>query len=798
MRKRRSNYKIRKLKLRSFRGATTQTEIELDHTKKLALIYGCNGDGKSTLVDALDFICNQHLGSIKEISGVENAAILPLGGDRTKLEVGLTTGNGTWTARLKGSGYSVMVEPAGAPCSTVLRRNKILGLINAAPGERYKELIGFIDIEGVEKAEGELRKAVIENKKRADGLITQLKHADDSILQLYHNESQDHERSMDPLAWAKQRASADNQKVERLEKQLASILGIVDRLSGDVERADQQIQSAQRAREAVEKSRNELVSPANMTLEVALLLIQLLTDATIYLQKNPSVSQCPLCENTVSMPNFAEFVQKKLERYPEIQRQYSALQTAEKHHQELQSAAKSTLRLCIENAAILHRQITDVAFPAELNTTTTSEDFPHLKAYAGSLDAVNITEPQKLLTTIGPDVAKWRMKHGELRKQIETRQAIANYVKSYDIMKTEAEINEKVTDKLIAAVKVTTELRISYTQELLDQVADECDRLYGIIHPDENLGNVRFALDKEKRASCNQTATFEGHKKIAPQAYFSESHLDTLGIAFFLAVTKHRTGGKTILVLDDVFTSVDEEHVDRLINLLVEEADYFDQIIVTTHFRRLFDQIQVGHGASGFCDLIKLRGWSFHAGIQAESAPLAWQDLEDVLNAPSLDRQGVAAKAGVLLESALNELTIVMRCRVERNRTNHYALRPMIEALSGHIGKWELCDVQVIESEPAFTSRSMDALKEAATTIKSTCISRNTVGAHFNPDGSDYSNGQITDFGNAVLKFLGEVVCGKCGSLPRNNRKTHHACTCGSLILKEKMNLKIKEVEMPA
>ena len=47
---------IQRLLLRACRGATTETELAVESAKSLVLIYGGNGTGKSTLVDAIDIV----------------------------------------------------------------------------------------------------------------------------------------------------------------------------------------------------------------------------------------------------------------------------------------------------------------------------------------------------------------------------------------------------------------------------------------------------------------------------------------------------------------------------------------------------------------------------------------------------------------------------------------------------------------------------------------------------------------------------------------------------------------------
>jgi len=56
--------RIEQLKVCAFRGATTELVIAFDPGKPVTMIFGENGTGKSTIVDAIGFVCNGNLGSL--------------------------------------------------------------------------------------------------------------------------------------------------------------------------------------------------------------------------------------------------------------------------------------------------------------------------------------------------------------------------------------------------------------------------------------------------------------------------------------------------------------------------------------------------------------------------------------------------------------------------------------------------------------------------------------------------------------------------------------------------------------
>src|SRR5207237_6864702 len=76
----------------------------------------------------------------------------------------LIAGGATWRVSLNRT--QLHRTGAGAPPTAhLLRRRRMLNLVEAAPGERYEALREFVDVGGIEAAEASLGKAHREAKK---------------------------------------------------------------------------------------------------------------------------------------------------------------------------------------------------------------------------------------------------------------------------------------------------------------------------------------------------------------------------------------------------------------------------------------------------------------------------------------------------------------------------------------------------------------------------------------------------------------------------------------------------------
>ena len=228
---------------------------------------------------------------------------------------------------------------------------------------------------------------------------------------------------------------------------------------------------------------------------------------------------------------------------------------------------------------------------------------------------------------------------------------------------------DRLLPRLELALEIAEQERRKFTDEVLANIAQEVGRLYEAVHPGEGLNKISLELDPKKRASLEIGATFCGQPSTPPQAYFSDSHLDTLGLCVFLALAALDAPASTVLVLDDVLGSVDEPHVERLIEMLYAEALRFRHCIITTHYRPWKQKLRWGWLQHGQCQFVELTKWTSSQGLTLTRSLPDVERLRQLLAETPPDPQLVCAKAGVVLEAALDFLTQLYECSIPRART---------------------------------------------------------------------------------------------------------------------------------
>ena len=320
--------------------------------------------------------------------------------------------------------------------------------------------------------------------------------------------------------------------------------------------------------------------------------------------------------------------------------------------------------------------------------------------------------------------------------------------------------------------------RKAFVKEVLDGVSTEIETLFGKLHPKESLGGIKLSLDPDNFGSLHLHGDFHSAKGVPPQSVFSESHLDTLGFCVFLALAKLYKTDDTIIILDDVLTSVDAQHLDRFINLIHDEEQHFSQIIITTHYRPWCEKYRHHRAPGNKVHFIEFRGWALESGIRVQQMKLCLDELRQALTVPPFDRQIVASKSGIFLESMLEFLARMYECRLPLKARSGYTLGELTNCFSSK------------KLLPALTIERSTIQKDAAgkdqeiwvktplapliAQIKEWAEVRNLVGCHFNELGALSVDKDVEELAKATLALGDTMVCPDGGDFPSRDSGSYH------------------------
>jgi wobble nucleotide-excising tRNase len=146
----------------------------------------------------------------------------------------------------------------------------------------------------------------------------------------------------------------------------------------------------------------------------------------------------------------------------------------------------------------------------------------------------------------------------------------------------------------------------------LGNFSTKIDEIYQFLNPGEKIENIKLVPVTKDDELVGITIQFDflNSKDVTPpHKFLSESHLNCLGLAFFLSSVEAFNRKNRFFVLDDVVSSFDANHRKRFADLLVEKyGDY--QIIVLTHEKTWFDIVK---------NLVKGKGWAINTLKHNES-----------------------------------------------------------------------------------------------------------------------------------------------------------------------------------
>jgi energy-coupling factor transporter ATP-binding protein EcfA2 len=759
--------KIKSITLKGFRGATQSANVVFDTSKSLSLIFGENGTGKSTIIDGFDFLCNKNIGSLETYSFGRTPVekFIPSHGNiPANCFIELNTENGKWKATLAGKVITITPEN-DIPSARILRRAAILRLIEQEPKARFEELKSFINVPNTDKVESVFRDAIKDTERLFNEYTRALSQANEALDKLWNDARKQGSSS---ISWAETRVKAntaeDQKTINSIETLLRLIANTVTSLSSlktaitNEEIAVKSEVSAKASQKAFEEKQKEKDSD----------LLTLLQKAHSYISGHSAMGKCPVCETEQDINNLLKSVSTRMSEMNEVKTLSTATQQASS-----QVEAKKTLRINSE-----------IDFIAKLKLFLN-------EASLISSDIGSLLNLEKKFVSIGKDsteyssvlsdsFATWHAsflssgkskieeKKGEYQNSISLKSTIQNHLDIVREKEVLAKTKEKTLSELKDILQIIEKERKEYIEGILTLISQEVSNLYSTLHPDEQLGGARFYLKPNQIGSLEFDASFQGAVEIPPQAYYSESHLDTLGICVFIALSKHYKNDNTILILDDVLTSVDAQHMDRFMKMLHEQSKVFNQIIVTTHYRPWKDRYKYTRSAVSNIDVIELGPWSLQTGIQVSQFKEAVIELKNSISVGNFDRQAIASKAGVVLESMLEFITRKYRCLLPYDGTAEHTLGDFVGGIDSKLSKLLKIKKNGKETE----------LKPLLDTSISAQWIRNCVGCHFNLKGSDVTDQEVKDFANSVIEIADSIICPDCYSLPKRNSGSFWHCSC--------------------
>ena len=692
--------KIRAIKFEHFRGLPNN---EFKLKGKSLVLLGANGKGKSSIVDGLEFLFS---GQIGRFNGVGTGNIdhddsirhVKKGG-ATQVRANLFPSNDSISRPLYGEvtvtdtpvAKSYFQQHEGVD-AYILRRAKILNFVCDQDSDRYKK---FVDLLGMHKVD-QLQRAFNDAMGQAQAsstratttLATKLAPFNDPKAGFSPNKLEQIFDHVSPAlesfelqkveCWddvssrleelKNLRPKANHEKIDALTRALVSIESPLSLPTlEDVTTANDLCVKLQ------ELGKSSLDAPRNRVIE----------EGQTYLSRHAGQTMCPLCE--AEFQNPVEVVLERLKERGDalnelrkvglkhktvldrLKNNAASVATQLKkdleHEGQLASATKQAIRDARASALRYNRAVKrKILTSAGKGGIALPERLQGIDAIRHDLAEVLKKEKEAIVTQ---DTTTLEAAITLLERSVSSHQEISN-------AEDNAAKAAKVLRRATRAKNVFSSARESAIQSVFDEIAETVLIFYKRLHDFGDSGDesecTSLKLTSTSRAASGGLRLAIHFLGLAndkdPRAFLSEGHLDSLGLSIFLASVRIFNKPGSLLVLDDVLTSIDKEHRRRVGELLLEEFGDL-QIILTTHDEHWHDQLLSSTGARGVSDqwiFRKLKGWTVETGPTASELDGSWAFIDGNLTEDSYRELGGSLR--LVLEDFLKRTAAKMEVKV--------------------------------------------------------------------------------------------------------------------------------------
>jgi len=664
------NERIREIRFSPFRGLPDYT---CTLNGKNVSIFGGTGKGKSAIVDGIEFFFN---GSLRRFHGKGSGNIDADAAMRHVLEEGqpsvefLFTPTNESVTRMLGDNdtlkathpsvqkYVDQHPPAEA---FVLRRSQLLEFIHDQDAERYQKyirLLGLDDIDAAQKSFVEAEESINAQHSKCHqrlstalwlfgdpdmkwiptnlsavlakcaevaqpfgvDILTEWQQLDSAISVLDARRSKKTKQRIDTLNLA-----IDHLGV-KVPSEIESIVAAVNQLHGQLSKMQAESEEAVRG--------------------------GLIEEGLKYFQEHPDITECPLCEQKLE-----EGYQTVFERLAERNRALGGLRDLETQRSQKLDALITALQRLLDQLAKEQEQDHGI-YPGR----DAQELVKHHEALQEWMKLVKSVEEQKSYkdVTVNPAVEVVRSIRSTIHDSlVKERDALIQH-DAVDLEKAvgflqrakekEPEIRaaESAKDdslKLWHAMRDVQEAfsraRESAVQAVFDKIAAKVLSYYHRLHDSDDANESSECTDLSLTSTSRAAAgglqlAIEFLGKVDscdPRAFLSEGHLDSLGLCLYLATVRIFNNSGSLLVLDDVLTSIDREHRHRVAELLLEDFSDF-QLVITTHDEYWFDLLQSKVLARGEQDkwrFKRIARWTLEKGPESAAYEGTWGWIESNL-----------------------------------------------------------------------------------------------------------------------------------------------------------------------
>ncbi len=619
--------KIKSIKINGLRGV--REPLNLDLNKKSILVYGDNGTGKSSLTDSFEWffydrighLSNEEIGRRKGKDALRNVFIpdtedgfIELTFDDSKLDAKKSIDSSFKTSNSNESDdFSKFITSANSE-RLILRYRDLVQFIIAGKTDKLTELqniIGFSDVANTRNLLKKNAGRIARNIKSSN--YDNLKNVQQTkILENLGRNAYSDEQLFDganelikPLKLdieikTRQDINTVLTKIESKEDtELLKQINFHTKVWETLSEIEGNINNINSNHKVFFDSFNSLKKDPEKV--KSLQLLSLLEEGKSVLTKDVVEDDyCPLCLQEKS----------KVDLLQELNLRIEDLETLDKEREKVENNAKNLTKLVQSNVnsvnGILKEKLFEKEDYDELKTVVdnlkgtltvyldeTKKEFTKnlieikdIEVDKDNLNKVNL----KLLKTI-KDLTDSKEANLKFKTYTKLFQSATAYVQYLKIEKEQNVLtNQQITLELLYEDFIKRQEEA--LNIFLSMFSKDINDYYTTMNPNEKVEDIKLVPLKKDEELVGITIEYKffDETRTPPIAYLSESHINCLGLSFFLASVKAFNKENKFFVLDDVISSFDRAHRYRFAQLLANKfSDY--QVILLTHEKEFFELV---------------------------------------------------------------------------------------------------------------------------------------------------------------------------------------------------------------
>lgn len=807
--------KLRRLSVQQFRGIRS---LSLTLNGKSTVVIGANGTGKSSLVDALDFLLT---GSVRRLTG-EGAGGISLAKHGRHIDATLESSfvEAEFTSDLT-SGSTVvlrrtMADPnhlgasgaipldvqrfldlAQSGAHHLLTRREILKYILTEPAQRFRQVASLLQlseldslrrqIQGASRdAQDAFRQADAVRRTRLDSVLRSFNPPAESTADLLAR-TNSHRRLLggDPLPAFELAAL----RRDLIPPSIAANSPLQSHRTKELLESIEQWLSVGHTKVA-ERAAKYLDGISGLRKDGASVKALSAADLISRGLNLVATDECPLCLAEWNQEELQQFLNRRLAAAADARRVLRAL--AEERVQ-IRAQITSIQSVVRSLAAAVEASLPQIS--GRLATYSNALDF-----YAGQLliepvvgnppeaEARTRAEGQLAPAGIIRDVRTLRETASALPDLTGAQQAwdeltgLERAIVDFREARAGADVCKRAASQLAALDKLFLEARDQVLQATYDAIAGRLTDLYRRLHGQDE---AQFqASISPTRAGLKLEVDFFGRGSHPPSALHSEGHQDSMGVCLFLALTEYLTGGHVpLLILDDVLMSVDQGHRRAVAEVLRDEFRDV-QFVITTHDRVWWRQLQ-SLGVVARETAFEIRQWSIDDGpTLIENAGRMLAGAQAALTAGDVPRAAHQLRRAV--EIHFRDICDGLGAPVRFRGDGSYGAGEFVLAANKRLAEL----LRLAKQAATSWGRSVDSIDQldAARAQVSRSFSEENWAVnpniHYN-DWADFSPEDFRGVLDAYTELFALYVCRTCGSTlwitEDGVKPTGLRCACGEI-----------------